>query len=279
VLLLTALFRQLPAPRCYALRFEGQPGRDLFFWMQEPNAAQDGQHTAAVNAALGQSGELEALQSTLAAASPAPGAAAGSVTPLGGGVTATPAAEAAPPGTAPAAPHKPPSSGAVDLRSILASTLAGMGLPPPPGAVTPAPPARPGGITAAAAAAALAQAMQGLVGGAGEEAGADASLAELLTPEVLRPLLASPGVRERLAPHLPPSQLSHASLVDLVASPQFTSQLASFSRALRSGAINLQQFGLPPAQAVSVPQFLEAIAAAVPRPEEAAQPEEDEMKE
>ncbi len=46
----------MPSPRCYALRFEGQTGRDLYFWMQEGKGDQDDSLVAAVNAALGAAG-------------------------------------------------------------------------------------------------------------------------------------------------------------------------------------------------------------------------------
>ncbi len=46
----------MPAPRCYALKFEGQADRNMFFWMQEPKAEDDARLVATVNAAIGSAG-------------------------------------------------------------------------------------------------------------------------------------------------------------------------------------------------------------------------------
>jgi 26S proteasome regulatory subunit N13 len=195
------------------------------------------------------------------AETPAPAARpAVAATPMAG-VEATPATEAmAPPSTAPAAPHKtapvhtpgatPAPRGAVGMQD-LQSILSGMGMP------------QAGGMpasTASVAAAALAQALLSAGAGRGGGGATDtSSLADVLTPDVLMPLLAAEGVQERLAPYLPEAHRNSSALMELIGSPQFSSQLQSFSRALQSGQIDLAQFGLRAASGVSVAQFLEEI--------------------
>jgi hypothetical protein len=135
-----------------------------------------------------------------------------------------------------------------DLQSI----LSGMGMPQPAG--TPGAPS-----TAAVAAAALAQAL--MSAGAGRGGGADggATLSDVLTPDVLMPALAAEGVQERLAQYLPESHRNSTALAELIASPQFASQLQTFSRALQSGQIDLAQFGLRAAAGTSIADFLQEI--------------------
>lgn len=109
-----AKLSRLPAARCYALRFEGQSGRDLFFWMQEPKAAEDEARVAAANSALGATPDEPALPPHAGMAggetpAPAPRPAV-AATPMSA-VAATPAVElSAPSSAAPAAPHKAPAA-------------------------------------------------------------------------------------------------------------------------------------------------------------------------
>jgi hypothetical protein len=165
-----------------------------------------------------------------------------------------------------------------DLQSI----LSGMGMPTP---------AAGGASTASIAAAALAQALLSAgagarAGGGGNGGGGGASLGDVLTPDVLLPALAAEGVQERLAQYLPESHRNSSAVSELIGSPQFASQLASFSRALQSGQIDLQQFGLRAAAGVSVADFLQEIqnqtpasadggAAGTPQP---PQPPPDDMQ-
>lgn len=75
------------------------------------------------------------------------------------------------------------------------------------------------------------------------------NLAEALNAEKMIPILADPGVRERLTPFLPEQASIPSSEEELratVSSPQFQQALASFSSALASGQLGpvLTQFGL-----------------------------------
>lgn len=71
----------------------------------------------------------------------------------------------------------------------------------------------------------------------------------MLTAERMIPILADPGVQERLTPFLPQDASIPSSQDELrstVASPQFQQAVTSFSSALASGQLGpvLAQFGL-----------------------------------
>ncbi len=203
--------------------------------------------------------------SSVPAATPAPHAAV----PPTPAVEPTPAATLmAPPSTAPPAPNKPaaaaagtpgmhtPGSAVRPTLGDLQSILSGMGLPPPSAD------AAGGGLTAQQAAAALAQVMMS----AGRPVqGEGPLLSDVLTSDVLLSALTSEAVQQRLAPYLPEEHRNASALRELVTSPQFSSQLSSFSRALASGQIDLAQFGLPPGAAFSVADFLLAIQNSAPQ--------------
>lgn len=249
-----AKLQPMPAPRCYALKFEGQTGRNLFFWVQEGEAEGDARRVSAVNVALGASDVAPQPQGPphLVASTPAHAPAATAVEP-------TPAATSAP-SSAPPAPSKAPSfaltpgSAARPSLGDLQSILSGMGMAQ----------ASSGGgapsMTAQQAAAALAQAMTSSGGVAPPREGP--LLSEVLTPEVLLSALGSEGVQARLAEYLPVEHRNASALRELVTSPQFSAQLQSFSRALQSGQVDLAQFGLAPGASFSVADFLLAIQSA-----------------
>ncbi|GFO16366.1 proteasomal ubiquitin receptor adrm1 [Plakobranchus ocellatus] len=74
-------------------------------------------------------------------------------------------------------------------------------------------------------------------------------LAKALSPEAMIPILANPGVQERLLPFLPEGGTlpkTEQELRDTVQSPQFQQALSSFSSALQSGQLGplMSQFGL-----------------------------------
>eukprot|EP00198_Chlamydomonas_reinhardtii_P010171 XP_001699508.1 predicted protein [Chlamydomonas reinhardtii] len=70
------------------------------------------------------------------------------------------------------------------------------------------------------------------------------SLAEVLRPEALMPVLRDPSVLAELAPHLPEQHRTMEALEALAHSPQFQQQLSTFSDALQTGQLDLSQFGL-----------------------------------
>jgi len=83
-------------------------------------------------------------------------------------------------------------------------------------------------------------------------------LAEILTPAILVQLLSDPDMLERLAPYLPEEHRSQGALLELAQSPQFQQQLNTFSMALQTGQLDLEQLGLE-AKGFSVIDFLSSI--------------------
>eukprot|EP00899_Mesostigma_viride_P011779 jgi/Mesvir1/20601/Mv14834-RA.1 len=90
--------------------------------------------------------------------------------------------------------------------------------------------------------------------------GAGPSLAEILTPDTILPLLQNPSIREQLAQYLPESNRSQEAITSLISSPQFQQQLHAFSQVLQQGRIDLTQFGIDPNKyGFSAVSFLQAI--------------------
>ncbi|KAI3974452.1 hypothetical protein MKX01_017945 [Papaver californicum] len=85
-------------------------------------------------------------------------------------------------------------------------------------------------------------------------------LEDILTPELILPLIESLPLEQRLASHLPEGKLSPSDLIELLQCPQFREQVESFTYVLRTGQIDLTQFGIDPAKYnFSVQSFLEAL--------------------
>jgi len=129
-----------------------------------------------------------------------------------------------------------------------------------------------------------------------QAAAAGPSLAEVLTPEAVADFVKLPGMLEALQEHMPEEQRSQvrgrgmgrsgsgwegwarthrrplpATQADLEALPrtaQFLQQLQGFSAAIRSGRIDLAQFGLDP-KGLTTADFLEAVQALVDGEEQA----------
>lgn len=83
---------------------------------------------------------------------------------------------------------------------------------------------------------------------------------ELLRPDIVRPLLDTLQLEERLAPFLPEGVRTKQAIAELMQSPQFHQQLDSFTQVIRSGQIDLSQFGIDSSRYnYTVVSFLEAI--------------------
>jgi 26S proteasome regulatory subunit N13 len=107
---------------------------------------------------------------------------------------------------------------------------------------------------------------------------------ELLKPDIVVPLLENLQLEERLAPYLPEGVQSKQAIAELMQSPQFHQQLDSFTQVLRSGQMDLSQFGIDPSKYnFTVASFLEAIeeqaAADGSENEKEQRPNQDVMKE
>ncbi|GMH13391.1 hypothetical protein Nepgr_015232 [Nepenthes gracilis] len=85
-------------------------------------------------------------------------------------------------------------------------------------------------------------------------------LGDLLKPDLILPLLETLPIEERLSPYLPEGQRTLDDLMELLQSPPFRQQVDSFTYVLRTGQIDLSQFGIEPSKyKLSVLSFLEAL--------------------
>lgn len=85
------------------------------------------------------------------------------------------------------------------------------------------------------------------------------SLPQVLSPDILLPLLQGPEALQALAQHLPEEHRSTEQLCAAVQSPQFRQQVALFGSAIQTGQLDmLHQFQLH-AKGFSIADFLEAI--------------------
>lgn len=90
------------------------------------------------------------------------------------------------------------------------------------------------------------------------------SLGDILKPELVLPLLEQFSLEERLAPYLPEGTWTCEAFLELLQSPQFRQQVEAFSYVLRTGQIDLTQFGIDPSKYnFTVASFLEALDDAV----------------
>ncbi|MCO5580303.1 hypothetical protein L7F22_034169 [Adiantum nelumboides] len=86
------------------------------------------------------------------------------------------------------------------------------------------------------------------------------SLADVLKPELLMPLLEESHIDERLTEFLPEGCWTPQAIGELMQSPQFHQQIDAFTHVLRSGQIDLTQFGIDASKYnYTVLSFLEAI--------------------
>eukprot|EP00898_Chlorokybus_atmophyticus_P008558 jgi/Chlat1/8703/Chrsp88S08070 len=247
--------------RVYKLRF-ASGGREVLFWMQEPNTDADADVCTAVNAAI--SAMQGRFKFSVYVEAETPGSFQSSEVQHEGAdtrmedsaTTTTPQhstpASSAQPDRPPRRP--PPQVGYEELQNILAQVAqqqqqqGGMS-----GAHN-----QPQNIHPDQAAAALSAAAQATGGHQQQQPGP--SLADVLTPEVVLPMLQDPEMHERLAAYLPDSMRSPQAMADLVQSPQFRSQLESFTQVLQSGRLDLTQFGIDPDRyGYRLDAFLQAI--------------------
>ncbi|PKA51427.1 hypothetical protein AXF42_Ash002792 [Apostasia shenzhenica] len=85
-------------------------------------------------------------------------------------------------------------------------------------------------------------------------------LGDILKPDLLLPMLESLPLEQRLASYLPEGSWSPKELMDLLQSPPFRQQVDSFTHVLRTGQIDLSQFGVNPSKyKFTVLSFLEAL--------------------
>uniref|UniRef100_A0A0C9S7A5 TSA: Wollemia nobilis Ref_Wollemi_Transcript_9392_1311 transcribed RNA sequence n=1 Tax=Wollemia nobilis TaxID=56998 RepID=A0A0C9S7A5_9CONI len=90
------------------------------------------------------------------------------------------------------------------------------------------------------------------------------SLGDILKPELVLPLVEHFPLEDRLASYLPEGTWSREAFMELLQSPQFRQQVEAFNHVLRTGQIDLSQFGIDPSKYnFTVVSFLEALDDAV----------------
>lgn len=86
------------------------------------------------------------------------------------------------------------------------------------------------------------------------------ALGDILRPELIMPMLDTLPVEERLASYLPEGHHKPEDILELLQCPPFRQQVDSFTYVLRTGQIDLTQFGVDPSTyKFTVLSFLEAL--------------------
>ncbi|GFP82163.1 26S proteasome regulatory subunit rpn13 [Phtheirospermum japonicum] len=94
-------------------------------------------------------------------------------------------------------------------------------------------------------------------------------LGDILKPEHVWPLVQGQPLHQQLASYLPEGEWTPEELIELLQSPPFRQQLDSFTYVLRTGQVDLTQFGIDPSKYnFTVSSFLEALEDSVARTSE-----------
>ncbi|XP_010263390.1 PREDICTED: 26S proteasome regulatory subunit RPN13 [Nelumbo nucifera] len=119
----------------------------------------------------------------------------------------------------------------------------------------------------------------GPAGAVGDE-DAGLGLGDILKPELILPLIETLPLEQRLASYLPEGQWTPEDLIELLQSPPFRQQVEAFTYVLRTGQIDLSQFGIDPSKyKFTVLSFLEALDDTVTKALESEEAKQDENKE
>ncbi|KAM5553524.1 26S proteasome regulatory subunit RPN13 [Rosa sericea] len=103
------------------------------------------------------------------------------------------------------------------------------------------------------------------------------NLEDILTPDLILPLIETLPLQQSLGSYLPEGQWSPEDILELLQSPPFRQQMDSFNYVLRTGQIDLTQFGIDPSKyKFTVLSFLEALEDSVSKTsEESTQDDKD----
>ncbi|PIN04944.1 Cell membrane glycoprotein [Handroanthus impetiginosus] len=94
-------------------------------------------------------------------------------------------------------------------------------------------------------------------------------LGDILKPEFILPIIQELPLDQQLTSYLPEGQWTPNELIELLQSPPFRQQVDSFTYVLRTGQVDLTQFGIDPSKyKLTVPSFLEALEDSVARTSE-----------
>ncbi|KAF9614519.1 hypothetical protein IFM89_018989 [Coptis chinensis] len=96
--------------------------------------------------------------------------------------------------------------------------------------------------------------------GAAEDLDGGLGLGDILKPDLILPLIETLHLEQQLASYLPEGQWTPEDLLELLQSPPFRQQVEAFTYVLRTGEVDLSQFGIDPSKyKLSVLSFLEAL--------------------
>lgn len=112
------------------------------------------------------------------------------------------------------------------------------------------------------------------IGPSGEAADPDGGLGlgDILKPELILPLMETLSL-EQVATHLPEGEWTPEDIMELLQSPPFRQQVDSFTYVLKTGQIDLTQFGVDPSKyKFTVLSFLEALEDSVTKSSNSEEP-------
>ncbi|XP_022729555.1 26S proteasome regulatory subunit RPN13-like isoform X2 [Durio zibethinus] len=101
-------------------------------------------------------------------------------------------------------------------------------------------------------------------------------LDDILKPDLIMPLIETLLLEDRLASYLPEGRWTPEDMLELLQSPPFRQQVDSFTYVLRTGQIDLSQFGIDPSKyKFTVLSFLEALEDSVSKMSESGETQLD----
>ncbi|KDP44310.1 hypothetical protein JCGZ_19177 [Jatropha curcas] len=114
-------------------------------------------------------------------------------------------------------------------------------------------------------------------GGSAGDPDGGLGLGDILKPDLIIPLMDTLPLQERLASYLPEGRWTPEDILELLQSPPFRQQVDSFTYVLKTGQVDLSQFGIDPSKyKFTVVSFLEALEDSVSKvSEESRQDDKD----
>lgn len=104
-------------------------------------------------------------------------------------------------------------------------------------------------------------------------------LGDILKPDLIMPLMEMLSLEQHLAPYLPEGKWSPEDILELLQSPPFRQQVDSFTYVLKTGQIDLSQFGIDPSKyKFTVLSFLEALEDSVLKSVEPEESRQDDLR-
>ncbi|PRQ36987.1 putative 26S proteasome complex ubiquitin receptor, subunit Rpn13, UCH-binding protein [Rosa chinensis] len=105
------------------------------------------------------------------------------------------------------------------------------------------------------------------------------NLEDILTPDLILPLIETLPLQQSLGSYLPDGQWSPEDILELLQSPPFRQQMDSFNYVLRTGQIDLTQFGIDPSKyKFTVLSFLEALEDSVSKTSEESMQDDKDLR-